>query len=71
MPHLFWNFDNTTALDVECKITLPSNAEQFLLTYAGLTQDYHNGSLNQVNRIQIVVTFVGSHLMLTDFPKLL
>lgn len=67
VPHFFWSFDNTTALDVECKITPPSNIEQFFLTYAGLAQDH--GSLDKVNPLQILVTFVCGHLVLSDFPK--
>ena len=63
VPHLFWKFDNTTTL--KCKITPPSNAEQFFLTYAGLAQDH--GSLDKSNSMQIVVSFVGGHLVLSDF----
>ncbi len=67
MPHTFWSADNKTTLDIECKITPASNSEQFYKTYAGLGVDA--GTLDKVNPLQVLVTFVGGHVALSEVPK--
>lgn len=67
VPHTFWSADNQTTLDIECKITPASNSEQFYQTYAGLGHDA--GTLAHINPLQLLVTFVGGHVTLTEVPK--
>ncbi|KAL0034711.1 hypothetical protein WJX77_003596 [Trebouxia sp. C0004] len=67
VPHTFWSADNQTTLDIKCKIIPASNSEQFYQTYAGL--GYDAGTLAHINPLQILVTFVGGHVTLTEVPK--
>lgn len=67
VPHTFWSADNQTSLHIECKIIPASNSEQFYQTYAGL--GYDADTLAHINPLQILVTFVGGHVSLTEVPK--
>ncbi len=65
--HNFWNADNATDLTVVYTLTPALTSERFFQTLCGLAQDA--GTLDNVNPLQLFVTFSHYDLQLAIMPK--
>jgi len=65
--HNFWNADNATDLTVVYTLTPALTSERFFQTLCGLAQDA--GTLDNVNPLQLFVTFTHYDLQLAIMPK--